>query len=1160
MRVSFRAKLLLLVGTALLALIGTLVGTALRGLQQTRELSNVERRMVPLLELGPRLEAEFDRLTRSIQDAVSAQDQEALAATARVKVRIIELVNSARGGLTEPDAAAIRWAIQDYYDAAQAVARRMIAGEAGEALIEDAAQMQILQAHARSSIKKATVLDRGQLTRAFSSVRDAAARSDRLQLVIGLVSVGVLALLSFWVGRSTFQVLSQLSQGFKRFGTGDFSVEIPVTTADELGDAAKEANQMASSLRMLAEQRDREEWLQSARLGLSERFQGELASEVLAERGLTFLARHLGALAAALYLRDDDGVLRLKAHYAAPGEVRESGESLAEWPIRSFREGQGLVGATFAEGEPLVVHEPPAGYLAIQSGLGHANPRSLLFWPLAHHGHRHGVLELALLKPWEPAIRDLLDSIQESFLIALDAAKSRGALGALLVETQALAERLAAQEEELRTNNQDLVMQQEELRRANEELEEQRQRLHKQNHDLEQAGLKLQEKASELERVSAYKSQFLANMSHELRTPLNSMLLLSHLLAENGDGNLTKKQVDHLRTVHAAGDDLLSLINQILDLAKIEAGKQDLNLEPVLLEQLILYARRNFEPIAAHRGLSFAAELGENLPTVLVTDRQQLERILTNLLGNAVKFTEKGGIRLSIERFYPNPRVRAQQRIAPRAIAFRVEDTGVGIPKEAQERIFAPFEQAGNPVVPSQGGTGLGLSISRETTRHLGGDLFLESQPGKGSAFICVLPERALPMQVTTQTPSLVSDDRDRIAPNEGHLLVIEDDPVMAEEMAAIVHARHLKVTLAQTGQEGLALARRFRPLGIILDVRLPDMDGWTVLELLKQDPATRSVPVHFVSSVDAPERGLALGAVGYLVKPATRAELSGVIRTLVPKSNGSLRILVVEDDAREGESILALLENEGLDAEHVLSAEAALEAIEREEFACMILDLGLPSMDGLELLQALRKRGDLIAPRVVVHTGRSLTKQETRRLQTYSEAVVLKSGNSAQRLIEEVRLFVGHLKQKFQGGLPEPLVAGALGSLAGVTLLVAEDDMRTVYALSALLQGKGAKVLVAETGREALTLLDQNPGVQGVLMDLMMPEMDGYQAMQALRQDSRFAEMPVIALTAKAMQGERERCLAAGATDYLTKPIDPEKLLATLQSWIQRRSSDGSN
>jgi CheY-like chemotaxis protein/signal transduction histidine kinase len=694
------------------------------------------------------------------------------------------------------------------------------------------------------------------------------------------------------------------------------------------------------------------------------------------------------------------------------------------------------------------------------------------------------------------------------------------------------------------------LAQQEELRRANVELETQGTALARQNEELAHAQAVLAEKAEELNRVSSYKSQFLANMSHELRTPLNSMLLLSQLLAENETGNLTPKQVEHLRTVHSAGHDLLTLINEVLDLSKIEAGKQEVTLEMVELAHLAGFTRRLFEATAAQKGLKLDIDIDASAPAALLTDRNRLERILLNLLSNALKFTQRGHVRLWMGR----PTGRAAQVVTGAALAFSVSDTGVGIPEAARERVFAPFEQVDGESNRGHAGTGLGLPIARESAQLLGGDLLLESSSGAGSTFVCVLPERAQVDARVLAKPiaAPIGDDSAALAQGEPHLLIIEDDPVLAEQLIEIAHARHLKVVVVGKGSEGLRAAQSGQTVGIVLDVKLPDTDGWSVMERLKHDPRTRSIPVHFISGVDQPQRGLALGAVGYLVKPASHSDLARVVRTLVPtKPAGRGGVLVVEDNLDQGKAILAVLQHSGFAGAHVQSAEAALEKLVTQEFGCVILDLGLPEMDGLGLLKALRARPEIQAPRIVVHTGRSLSKEETRELEAYAEAIVLKDDRSAERLLEEVRLFVRHISTKSTPSPEEVAPSRSDAFLRGVKLLLAEDDMRTIYSLSALLRGKGAEVVTAETGAEALTALSQNPDIRGVLMDIMMPEMDGYQAMRRLRQEPRYAHLPVIALTAKAMKGERERCLEAGASDYLPKPIDGEELLATLQRWL---------
>jgi CheY-like chemotaxis protein/signal transduction histidine kinase len=1136
---TFRAKLLLIVSMALLALLLVLVVSASIGVRQSRELTDVQARLVPKAELGPRIEAEFERLSRGMQDAVAAQDQTLLDATTERKTALFDEITQAGPALDPAAAAALRWSVQDYYESARDVSRRMIAGEAGDALLQDVAHMQARQAKAAALIKKSTQLDRAELGRAFGSIREANNQANRLRFSMTGVGTLLVALLAFVGSRGMLRALGDLSQGFSRFGTGNFGTAIPITTRDELAVVAKEANQMAAGLERLSKERADDDWLKAGLAGLSEQLRGELEPEVVADRALGFLAGRVGALAGAFYIIDADGRLSFTAGYAHSPLSLDS-------PTARFADSEGLVGQALRSGELTSVSDLPADYLRIKSGLGETVPRELLLLPLVHFEREAGVIELALLKPATAIARELLLAARSTLVIALDAALAGAARSRLLRETQAQAEQLAAQEEELRMNNQELLAQQEELRRANQELEAQRLELAERNGQLELTRTGLQEKAEELNRVSAYKSQFLANMSHELRTPLNSMLLLSHLLSENEHGNLKDKQVEQLRTIHSAGRDLLELINEVLDLSKIEAGKQDVSLESVELSHFVSYVRRLFEATANQKGVALVTELDPAAPAQIVTDRQRVERILTNLVSNALKFTQRGAVTLRIARpGAPN---------AATSIAFAVSDTGIGIPAAAHERVFAPFEQVQGQTNRGHTGTGLGLPIARESARLLGGDLVLDSSGPGGSTFVCILPERAQdPAARSASSPALpkpVEDDRAELRPDEPYLLIIEDDSVLAEQLVEIAHARRLKAVVVGQGQQGLELARGGKPLGIVLDVKLPDLDGWSVMERLKQDEATRSIPVHFVSGVDAPQRGLALGAVGYLVKPVGHAELARVVRTLVPSAQRSQRILLVEDNADQGTTILALLRREGFQAAHVQTASAALEALASGDFGCMILDLGLPDVDGLGLLETLRQRPELGVPRVVIHTGRVLSKQETRQLEAYAEAVVVKDGKSSERLLEELRLFVHHVTDQTKPAARLELPRSDV-SLRGVKLLLAEDDMRTVYSLSALLQSRGAEVVTAETGREALLALSNHPDIVGVLMDVMMPEMDGYEAMRLLRKDARFAKLPVIALTAKAMKGERERCLDAGASDYLPKPIDGERLLATLKSWL---------
>ena len=1150
---SLRVRLLLIVSTAALALIVTLIGSGLIAAQQTRDLRDVEQRLVPKLELRPKLQAEFDRLRQDMQDAVAAQDLPALEGTLTNRNNVFDLIARTRGVVDPGDAALLRWTVHDYYETAQEVSRRLIQGETGETLVEKMGRMQAQQEKVNNLIKQTTGLSRNELAASFAAIGAETERADRFRLAIGLSGLAVVLALSLSATASVLKALRDLSGGFSRFATGDFQQRIPEAGLEELAKLAREANQMASNLQKLAVQRERDDWLKESQAALSNEMRGDIEPELLAERIVQCLARRTGAVAAVLYLLEDGG-LRLCGSYG----VQDAPPFAAIDPLRYAEKGEGLLLEALRTDRLLVVNEVPAGYLKVRSGLGEALATNLIFLPLSRADQTVGVLELALFKTASDDLRELLRSVQEMLVISLQAARSRRALREALERSQRQAERLGAQEEELRSNNQELQAQHEELRVANSELETQRRALSEQNAELDEAKKRLQQKAEELTKMSTYKSQFLANMSHELRTPLNSMLLLSHLLGENEAGNLTQKQVDYCKTVHSAGQDLLTLINQVLDLAKIEAGKQELKLDTVELERFRDYARRVFEPLAEEKKLALKIELGSDLPRSITTDAQRVERILTNLLGNALKFTDKGEITLRIARPKPGTEFRRPELSADRVIAFSVSDTGIGIAAEARERVFAPFEQIESHSSRRYAGTGLGLSISRESAAILGGELQLDSEPGKGSTFTCYVPIEpvadAPSEEGSERTSRPVFDDSDGPRDDTPHLLVIEDDPVIVEQLVDIIRARRLEALVAATGEAGVRLARQHRPQGIILDVNLPDTDGWQVMDRLRTHPSTRDIPVHFVSGADSADRGLALGAIGYLMKPASHAELTQAVRALTPAPHGrAQRILIVEDSAREGETLCELLRTEQFEAVRVGSAHAALEALEQGNFGCMILDLGLPDMDGLAVLETLRARASTDAPRVIVHTGRALNKREMQQLQAYAEAVVLKEGDSAARLLEEIRLFVSHVKgslsQQARSQIPAALPSVDI-SLSGKKLLIAEDDMRTVYALSALLTSKGASVVVADTGHEALELLNKNPDVHAVLMDIMMPEMDGYEATRRLRRDPRFHALPVIALTAKAMKGERDRCLEAGASDYLTKPIDSEKLLETLAEW----------
>ena len=1177
MRLSFRAKLIAIVATATAALVILIAASVAISSRTEQELAKIQERHLPKLQLGPQLDADFERLKRAFQDAVAARDPEAINGTRAIVALFFEHLDANPGAVTPGQIAALRAAMDDYDAAAVDVSRRLMAGETGERLVDAMSAMQAKQARTSDLLNTVTALNPNELTAAFASARRAEVSGGHVRLTVSLVCLVGLILLSWWLGRGVIRSLALVSAGLRRFGGGDFDRPIPSALGDdELAELARQANQMAQSLKRLGQERDQNDWVREAVAGLGQELRGELEPAELASRAVRFLARHLGAPVGALYYLQGDQELVLLGHYG--------GTSPDAGPAPRFRIGEGLVGQAALGQEITVVNAPPADYLRIRSGLGEGAPNAIVLLPLRHLGRPRGVLELALFAPWSTRGAEVLTLTQESLVIALEVALARVATRQLLAETQRQAARLAEQEEELRATNEELEAQQEELRETNHELttqatelEAQRRSLQENNRELDEARGRLEQKAAELSTVSAYKSQFLANMSHELRTPLNSMLLLSNLLAENDGHNLTDKQIEFAKTIHTAGKDLLLLINQVLDLAKIEAGRREINVAPVPLRQVAEHARMIFEPLAHEKGIRLVIEIAPDVPEIIQTDGQRTEQILRNLLGNAIKFTARGEVALRITPAAATARFRRADLRRAHAVTFAVSDTGLGIAPEDQERIFAPFEQVDGAIDRRYGGTGLGLSISRELAELLGGELQVESSLGQGSTFwlhlplaLAAAPDVAAPPRTPSSTVVVGQADvsppptPSALPPTSREsgdmLLVIEDDRAFAEAFADVVRKQGLDCLVASDGQTGLRLARERQPMGIVLDVRLPDTDGWRVMEELRFDPATARIPVHFVSAVDGAGRGLALGAVGYLTKPATRDDLVRVLESLIAKAaDGAGRVLVVEDDVVTGDSVARQLTGEKLEVRRAMNAGQAWEALEQERFGCMVLDLSLPDMDGLELIEKLRARHGAQMPSVLIYTARALSKAETRALEAHAAAVVLKDGSSAERLIEEVRLFTRRLKDRLgtRGSRGPQLPLGVL-KLTGKKILIADDDMRTVYALSATLRAKGVEVLVADNGQAALDALERRPDLDAVLMDIMMPEMDGFEATRRIRQDARFQRLPIIALTAKVMNGDPEKCIAAGATEYMSKPIDSDRLLALLNGLLAGEASDG--
>jgi CheY-like chemotaxis protein/CHASE3 domain sensor protein len=924
--------------------------------------------------------------------------------------------------------------------------------------------------------------------------------------------------------------------------------------------------------------RSREEWLQAGHGGMATAMLGNQTMEQLGDSILGFLVRYVGAVAGAIFVREDLEY-RLASTWGLP-----PGAEVAD----RFALKEGLLGQAAFENRQMIFEDVPERYLAFGSALGRGTPGSLVIAPAKVDDDVNTVVELGFIGTPDPTALQLLQQISASIAIAMRSAVYRAELQTLLEDTQRKSEAFQVQGEELRVSNEELEeqgsalkesqirleQQQVELEQTNSQLEEQAQQLEAQRDTLERANAAVQLKARELEQASQYKSDFLANMSHELRTPLNSSLILAKLLADNPDDNLTAEQVKYAQTIQSSGNDLLNLINDILDLSKIEAGHVEIRVESVSMAQLAGNIRQMFAPVAGDRRLDFSVEIAPEAPAFMTTDSQRLEQVLKNLLSNAFKFTEAGKVELVVKR-------------APGGqIAFSVTDTGVGIPEEQQQGVFEAFRQADGTISRKYGGTGLGLSISRELVRLLGGAIRLQSRLGQGSTFTVILPEHYDPGTVgprtqppivredAAATPSLpapapmrvrttfkVEDDRDSLANARRILLIIEDDASFAGILRDLCREMGFKSLVAGNAEEALKLARQFTPSAVILDVGLPDQSGLSVLDQLKRDVRTRHIPVHVVSANDHAQTALSLGAVGHMVKPVKREDLAAVLTRLEAKlSQAMRRVLIVEDDRHHREAVGKLLSSHDVETVTVGTAAECLEKLKAENFDCMVLDLSLPDASGYSLLETLSREEEYSFPPVIVYTGRDLSADDEQRLRRYSKSIIIKGAKSPERLLDEVTLFlhqvVAELPAEQQKMIRKARNRDAM--LEGRRILVVEDDIRNVYALSNILEPRGAKVEIARNGQEALNMLEKcltegSSPIDLVLMDVMMPVMDGLTATREIRKNPAWRKLPVITLTAKAMPDDQALCIAAGANDYMAKPLDVEKLLSLVRVWMPR-------
>jgi CheY-like chemotaxis protein/HAMP domain-containing protein len=948
---------------------------------------------------------------------------------------------------------------------------------------------------------------------------------------------------------------------------GDLTRSIQVDARGEVSELKDNINTMINNLRLTTERNNEQDWLKTNLARFTGMLQGQRDLVTVGRTLLSELVPLVNAHQGLIYQVEAEGgpYLRMLATY---GNAHERG-----YPER-LELGQGFLGQCAVEKRRILVADIPPDAVPVGSALFQALPKSMVAFPVVFEGQTKAVLGLASLGEFAPSHLTFLEQLTANLGIVVTSIDATMQTEGLLKQSQKLAGELQARQHELQQTNEQLEQKAQQLAEQNAEVE-------RKNQEIEQARRALEAKAAELALTSKYKSEFLANMSHELRTPLNSILILGQQLGDNPEGNLSGKQVEFAKTIHSAGTDLLNLISDILDLSKIESGTVTVEAQEVAFGHLLEAVARPFRHEADAKGLAFDIHLDPHTGQTLVTDSKRLMQVLKNLLSNAFKFTERGGVRLSV---MPVPDGWSSEHPtlskAGPVVAFEVSDTGIGIPTEKQRIIFEAFQQADASTSRKYGGTGLGLAISRELAFLLGGEIQLSSKPGTGSTFTLYLPLRytgpvasvgaepaaaapgapgPLPFPVVRmpeRPTELVPDDRESVQPGDSVLLVVEDDPHYCRVLRDLARDQGFKVLVAMRGADAIALGRQFLPTAVSLDVFLPDMLGWTVLSQLKQDSLTRHIPVQLVTLDEDRQHGLTRGAHSFITKPATRESLeASLARIKQYAGQRRKRLLVVEDDAAERLSVVELLAHDDVDIDVAGSGEEALGALGSGSYDCAVLDLRLPDMSGFEVLDRVRQDEALRDLPIVVFTGKELSPDEDARLRSFARSVVVKGAESPERLLDETALFLHRVVSDLPPRKRELLerLHRSDDDLVGKPVLLVDDDVRNVFALSSVLERRGMKVLAANTGQEAIEKLDQEPQPAIVLMDIMMPGMDGYQTMHAIRQRPAHRRLPIIALTAKAMKGDRERCLEAGASDYLAKPVNTDQLLSALRMWLHR-------
>jgi signal transduction histidine kinase/CheY-like chemotaxis protein/CHASE3 domain sensor protein len=950
-----------------------------------------------------------------------------------------------------------------------------------------------------------------------------------------------------------------------QISTGDYALKVDDEEKDALGSIAGSLNKMAQSLDVSFTELKNREWLQTGVAQLNELMIGEKDLEVLTYKAIHFLGNYTNSATAAFYLTKDDETLQLS-----------NGIALNRQKTRQqIHFGEGMAGTVAQTRQPLVLHDINQDQLLIDFSGGSIKPQSIIAFPVMYETRLKGVIELASLQNFPEVVQDFLKTASFNIGMAIHSARDHTRLQELLVETQAQSEELQsqhseleninaeleAQAEKLQASEEELRVQQEELQQANQELEERSRLLEEKNELILERNLAIQQKAEELTITTKYKSEFLANMSHELRTPLNSILLLSRLLSENHDKSLSTDQIEYANVIQNSGKGLLTLIDEILDLSKIESGKMELDYSDVKVETIATEMRSMFELMAKEKGVEFIVDIKKNVPSVIETDKLRLEQILRNLISNALKFTKKGSVQLIFSK-------------QDNQVAFAVKDTGIGIPKEKHQTVFEAFQQADGSTRRQFGGTGLGLSISRELARLLGGEIKLESEEGKGSEFTLILPMQkdaviesapaAAPAPrariheeinyVADVIPASILDDRDNISNSDKTILIIEDDTAFAKSLLDYTRSKGYKGMVAVRGDEGVELARKFKPIGILLDVQLPVKSGWEVMEELKADKETRPIPVHMMSSHQVKTKSLSKGAVDFINKPVAFEKLGEMFQKIEQAlSSHPKKVLIVEENTKHAQALAYFLGSYQVSAEIKNSVGEGIEALNSAHVDCVILDMGIPAQKSYEVLENVKKTPGMENLPIIVFTGKNLSHVEEMKIKQYADSIVIKTAQSYQRILDEVSLFL-HLveeNKKTERSSRYKKMGELSEVLKDKTILIADDDVRNIFSLTKSLESYGMNVLSAIDGKDALKQLEENPKVDIVLMDMMMPEMDGYESTATIRQNPKYKRLPIIAVTAKAMTGDREKCIAAGASDYITKPVDVDQLMSLLRVWL---------